>query len=158
MKKTEELTNRVASTTLVYFVALVVAVLFSFIFPELRFVHPENVTYVTILQVFGLGLLAWGTILVSFSQKYRKHLYLPGTDTVCFDFYVGPYKYFRHATYMGLLILFFGLAALINSIPIAIVAIITAIVVHFTLVKKEDQLLLGECGDVYREYKKKVRI
>lgn len=157
MTRIDELTNRVASTTLVFFLALVVGVVLALVFPTLRFVDWNNTFFLNILQGLGLALLVWGTFLVFFSQKYRKRLYLPGTDKVCFDFYVGPYKYFRHTTYMGLLILFFGLAALTNAIAIAIVTIITAIIVHFTLIKKEEALLRGECGEAYQDYATKVR-
>lgn len=156
MTRAEELTNRVASTTLVFFLALVVGVVLSLVFPHIRFVDWDNTFFVNLLQAVGLGLLIWGTFLVFFSQKYRKQLYLPGTNKVCFDFYVGPYKYFRHTTYMGLLILFFGLAAVTNAVAIAVVTIITAGIVHTTLLKKEEALLQGECGDAYRDYLKKV--
>ncbi len=157
MKRSEDLAERVAGTTLIFFLTLVVGFVLSFIFPHVYFVPASHSVMVLVLRVIGFALLIFGTSLVVFAQYYRKPLYLPNTDRVCFDFFVGPYKYFHHPTYLGLIVVLFGVAAVVNAMPIAIAAGIATILLHYTLIRQEERLLVGECGPAYIDYQQKHR-
>jgi len=158
MAKSKELSHLVAHIAFVFFAGFLLALLGALLAPELKLVPTTSPMAFLLVRIFGFVALVFGTVIVFFSQKYRRHLYKKGTDKLCFDFYVGPYKYMRHPTYLGILILMIGLACILNSLPVIVVAFITLIVTHVTLIKSEDKLLAGECGEAYRAYQSKVRI
>lgn len=157
MGKPKELSHVVAYISVVFFAGFVIAIASAWILPSLKLVPIVTPGLLLALRVFGFGALFFGTLVVFSAQKYRKHLYKKGTDKLCFDFYVGPYKYMRHPTYLGLLLLMIGLACILNSLPVFVVALVTLITAHITLIKDEEKLLSGECGEAYQTYKAKVR-
>lgn len=156
-KRPKELSHVVANIAIVFFAGLVIAIIGAWMLPWLKLVPITSAPFLLVLKIFGFGALFFGTFVVFSAQNYRKHLYKKGTDKLCFDFYVGPYKYMRHPTYLGLLVLMIGLACILNSLPIFIVAIATVAIAHFTLIRDEEKLLTGECGEAYQVYKSKVR-
>lgn len=158
MAEPKELSHIVAHIAFVFFAGFILALAAALLLPWLKLVPVASPALFSILRVFGFGSLFFGTIVVFFAQKYRRPLYKKDTDKVCFDFYVGPYKYMRHPTYLGLLILMIGLACILNSLPVLVVTGITIFFAHFTLVKDEEKLLTGECGEAYQTYKAKVRM
>lgn len=156
-KGPKELSHVVANIAIVFFAGFVIAIIGAWMLPWLKLIPITSPAFLNILRVFGFGALFFGTLVVFSAQKYRKHLYKKGTDKLCFDFYVGPYKYMRHPTYLGLLILMIGLACILNSLPVVVVAVTTVVIAHFTLIRDEEKLLAGECGEAYQTYKSKVR-
>lgn len=151
------LNDRIGGTMLVFFLSLIVGLTLAIVFPQLRFVSLENKALLQLLHFFGALLLVGGTGLAYVAQRLWSPLFRSDTDSSCFDLYVGPYKYFRHPVYLGLIMLFFGLSAIMNALPIAIVTVITAIATHFTLIRREERIMRGECGPAYDDYIEKMR-
>ena len=63
----------------------------------------------------------------------------------------------RNPTYLGLTFLIIGFGLLANSLLIALSAIVSFMLVHFTILRKEERLLEDKYGEHYRAYKEKVR-
>lgn len=106
----------------------------------------------------GAVLLAVGPIILLLSQRKRHTLYVPIEDRTCFNFDVGPYKYSRHPTYLGLFCLLVGFSFLINSLPILLLTAALGPFFTYWIIPKEEKLLENLCQDVYRDYKKRVRM
>ena len=69
----------------------------------------------------------------------------------------GLYKYIRHPQYTGLLLLSFGMMIEWITLPLLILYPIM-IVMYVRLAKKEEQDMLVEFGDEYKEYMKETKM
>ncbi|MBX4216258.1 isoprenylcysteine carboxylmethyltransferase family protein, partial [Candidatus Parcubacteria bacterium] len=63
----------------------------------------------------------------------------------------------RNPTYVGLTLLTFGFALVLNSWPVLVGALLSLYVVGTGIVRKEEALMEKKYGAHYVEYKKKVR-
>jgi protein-S-isoprenylcysteine O-methyltransferase Ste14 len=64
----------------------------------------------------------------------------------------GMYKIIRHPAYLGLFLIFTGLAISLNSIISLLVIIIPVFLVIQYRIYVEEAVLIEEFGDVYRQY------
>ena len=64
----------------------------------------------------------------------------------------GMYKYIRHPSYLGLLLICFGLSIAMNSIISLIVITIPVLFAIIYRIKVEEKILINEFGDVYKDY------
>jgi protein-S-isoprenylcysteine O-methyltransferase Ste14 len=69
----------------------------------------------------------------------------------------GIYRFSRHPMYLSLVILFVGVAFLINSIYLLGITPVLVVILHFGVIIKEEKLLEHYFGDAYLQYKKQVR-
>lgn len=69
----------------------------------------------------------------------------------------GIYKYSRNHIYLAIIILNIGLSLIFNSLWILVDTLIIAILLNHFLIKKEEVFLENEFGDLYLEYKNKVK-
>jgi len=106
----------------------------------------------------GFVMLIVGSLLVYWAQKtsltYKQRVSKDDTGSF-FEF--GPYKYMRNPTHLGLFILTLGFSLMINSLFGVILNIIAYIITRVYFLKKEEELLEDKHGQVYADYKKKVK-
>ena len=134
----------------VFLFAVVLGVIFDMIVPIDIFNTP-------IYQYGGLILIMIGSILVYWAQSSSYHSKVEmKKDKTERNFAKGPYKYSRNPTHIGLTLLTLGLGFVINSLFSVIFIIITSLVTKAIFLKKEEDLLEEEYGQVYTDYKKKV--
>jgi protein-S-isoprenylcysteine O-methyltransferase Ste14 len=69
----------------------------------------------------------------------------------------GLYRIVRHPSYLGLFMIFAGLAISMNSLLSFIVIILPVFLVILYRIHVEESLLCEEFGDEYKEYKKNTR-
>lgn len=119
---------------------------------------PIRFAPVTAGWIIGTILMIIGPLLVLLAQRVRHTLYVPVEDRTCFNFNVGPYRWSRHPTYLGLFIMMFGFAFLIDSLPMLLLTAALAPFFTFIIIPKEEALLTELCEDIYNEYKSKVRM
>jgi protein-S-isoprenylcysteine O-methyltransferase len=122
------------------------------------FRHLAVVTGRGVLVVIGLLLMAGGMAL-------RWHaIRLLGTSFTCTVatrpdqplVQAGPYRWIRHPSYTGGLMTITGvLVALAN--PISLAALILPIAGYAYRIRVEEEALLCELGDAYREYMRRTR-
>lgn len=64
----------------------------------------------------------------------------------------GIFSWSRNPLYLGGMVSFIGLAALLNSLWLLILLVFTTIAVHFVLIAPEERYLENQFGDLYRQY------
>lgn len=69
----------------------------------------------------------------------------------------GMYKRLRHPSYLGLLLICSGLSASMNNLISFLAITIPLILVLFYRIKIEEEILIKEFGDIYRDYMKETR-
>jgi protein-S-isoprenylcysteine O-methyltransferase Ste14 len=105
----------------------------------------------------ALGLLGMA-ISISGVLQFRRsgteyHPNRPATALVM----DGPYRLTRNPMYMGLTLLYGGIALGANSAWILGLLVPLLIVLHYGVIFREEAYLERKFGDAYREYKAKVR-
>lgn len=111
-----------------------------------------------IYSQIGIIAIMIGTAFIYFAQTASNNagkIKIENATTQGFEY--GPYKYFRHPTYLGLFIMTLGLGLILNSLFSVIFVIIAHIFIKLIFIKKEEKLLEVKYGQVYRDYKKKVK-
>ena len=66
----------------------------------------------------------------------------------------GLYKYIRHPSYLGLLLICFGLSVAMNTVISVVVITIPVLLVILYRIKIEEKILVSEFGDSYKDYMK----
>jgi protein-S-isoprenylcysteine O-methyltransferase Ste14 len=69
----------------------------------------------------------------------------------------GPYRKTRNPMYLGMTLLYFGLAVLLHSIVALLLLVAVLVVMQTQVIAREESYLEARFGDDYREYKKRVR-
>jgi protein-S-isoprenylcysteine O-methyltransferase Ste14 len=111
-----------------------------------------------IYQTIGLLMLIISSIIIywaqSTSSNYMKNINKSDTRS---HFEYGPYRYLRSPTHFGLFIMTLGFALIINSLFSVVFTIVAYAITKFFFLKKEEDLLEKKYGQVYSDYKKKVK-
>ena len=69
----------------------------------------------------------------------------------------GPYRFSRNPIYVGLTLVYLGLASAFNTWWAAIVLVPILTVMHLGVVRREERYLMQKFGEPYREYCSRVR-
>ncbi|MGB6968314.1 MAG: isoprenylcysteine carboxylmethyltransferase family protein, partial [Methyloceanibacter sp.] len=64
----------------------------------------------------------------------------------------GPYRFTRNPIYIGLVILYFGLAIVLTSAWMLVLLLPVLIVLQRGVVEREEAYLKTKFGDAYRQY------
>ncbi|RLF22592.1 MAG: hypothetical protein DRN15_03825 [Thermoprotei archaeon] len=107
-----------------------------------------------ILCALGWALFALGSFVHYLSHKAHPKAH---EDTKAIDYIAtqGVYSWVRHPGYLGLMLMFFGVAIAFGSIPALIIALLLTIH-HYLLAVKEERSMLEKFGDSYAKYMEKV--
>ena len=104
------------------------------------------------LVVFGLAFGLWG-----FREMRRAGTnvdpYHPTTAIV----EAGPYRYTRNPLYVGMALIYSGVAARANALPAALLLPAVLHLVDRGVVRREERYLEGKFGGEYLRYKGRVR-
>ena len=137
----------------VFGLGLFVGIMLDIFFPIRFLPEPLNQTLGVIIVVLATLLIYWaekhGT---SYSQKRKAG----SVDNVS-HMTQGPYKYTRNPKYLGLGFLLIGLGFILNDPFFIATSVVSALVVNSYFVKKEEAILEERHGEIYKEYKNKVR-
>ncbi|MFA6355051.1 MAG: methyltransferase [Candidatus Paceibacterota bacterium] len=135
----------------IFFLAVVFGVIFDIIFP-IRILNG------IIYEYIGIGFIIIGSILIYWAQATSRATSktIPTERDINF-FLQGPYKYTRNPTNLGLTLTVFGLGLLINSFFTVVFMLITYIISKVIFIKKQDTILGERYGNVFQDYRKKVR-
>jgi protein-S-isoprenylcysteine O-methyltransferase Ste14 len=114
-------------------------------------------TFIGNLQYVGLGLLAVGIVLREWAVSVLgKHF------TVRVQVHEkarlvtqGPYKYIRHPSYTGSLLILAGLSLAVGTWLGAIFALVVSWIAHVYRIRVEEEALQEAFGSDYGEYKKR---
>ncbi len=137
----------------VFALGLFAGVLLDIFFPMKFISEPIN-------QFIGLALVVVATMVIYSAEKQGdKYSHSRKNSNVCSidDFTNGPYKYTRNPKYLGLSFLLIGLGLILNTPFIIGTSILSGIIVNIYFLRKEEALLEERHGELYKEYKSKVR-
>jgi protein-S-isoprenylcysteine O-methyltransferase Ste14 len=111
-----------------------------------------------IYQYIGFLMIIIGSIIIYWAQSssanYKNKVHKKEGRS---HFEFGPYRYMRSPTHFGLFIMTIGFALIINSLFSFIFTVVAYLITKLFFLKKEEQMLEEKYGQVYRDYKKKVR-
>lgn len=115
-------------------------------------------------QALQANLIGWALIALSFLFNFSalrkflitKNSLIPHKPARSLET-GGIYSYSRNPMYFGLLLLYSGLAALLGNWWTFILIPLLIIIVQLSVIKKEESYLASAFGEVYDDYKKRVR-
>lgn len=137
-----------------YLIFLFAVILGAFLDPLIK----KKIFSNNIYQTIGFLMLIVGSIVIYWAQKtssnYKQRV---NKDDSISYFEFGPYKYLRSPTHFGLFIMTLGFSLIINSLFGVVLTLVAYIITKLFFLKKEERLLEIKYGQVYRDYKTKVR-
>lgn len=112
---------------------------------------PFSCYFITLgIVVFILGLIIHGLSHKEHRQAHFK------TEKIEKLVTTGIYSKIRHPGYLGVILMYFGVAFLLQSLLPLVIAIILS-VLHILTALKEEEYLLRKFGKEYEAYMRKVR-
>ena len=136
----------------IFFLSVILGVLFDLVF-KVDLLDNFHHSYIGIMLIFLGSLLVY--LAQSASSRASK---IKFEERSVAGFAFGPYKYFRHPTYLGVFIMVLGFGITIKSTFSVLFILITYLFVKLFFVKKEEKILEQKYGQIYLYYKKKVKI
>jgi len=126
----------------------------------LHFFYPIQILNNTAIPIFGFILLILGTYLIywaqSTSRRTKKEREVPEKISHAV-FKQGPYTFSSSPTHLGLTLLSFGFALVVNSFMLVATTLAAYIITKLVFVKKEEEMLAEKYGEHYKTYKKSLR-
>ncbi len=106
----------------------------------------------------GLAFVAAGLAVVTLARRQFRDAAQPTdpghpTTRLMTD---GIFKWTRNPLYLGGVLTFVGLGALLDSLWILILVVPTIVAVHFVLIAPEERYLAAKFGQAYRDYDRSV--
>lgn len=123
----------------------------------------DTITNTNLLENFkysnlGIAFVFLGTGLVYWAQiSSSKAIKIKPEENSVEGFTIGPYKYFRHPTYLGLFVMTLGLGILIKSLFSVLFVLVAYLVIKFVFIKKERKILVQKYPEIYARYEEKVK-
>ena len=107
----------------------------------------------------GLIIILISFILVYFSVKSFSDYKEDPNPTTQSDVLItsGIFKYIRNPMYLALTLFQFGLGASLSFIHISLMSFVTIILLHYLIVKREEEYLKAKFGILYTEYFNRTR-
>lgn len=137
---------------IVFLTAIVLGFIFHIILKYSIFSNPIYQYIGSVMIIAGSFLIYWAQSTSSCTSKELKQ----GIKTER-DFERGPYKYSRSPTHNGITLMTLGLSLVLNSLFTFLFLVIASFITRMTFLKKEEAFLEKKYGQIYCEYKKKVR-
>jgi protein-S-isoprenylcysteine O-methyltransferase Ste14 len=120
--------------------------------------YPESVTWdlwaivILIVMLSGLILRTWA--ILTLGSYFTMHLSIQRNHKVIRN---GPYKYFRHPSYVGAFLTYMGTSIFLHAWFSVIVAGIVLPLAWFRRIQYEEKMLIEEFGEEYQSYCKSVK-
>ncbi len=133
---------------MMFFFAVIFGILFEK-FTQLPPIAEEFGSTGFLFMVLGSVIIYWAQ-----STSGKKTQQMPNFGIR--DFALGPYKYSRNPTHIGLALLTFGFAIIMQSFLMIALLVIAYTVTKLIYIPKEEKLLEAKYGEQYLDYKKKV--
>jgi protein-S-isoprenylcysteine O-methyltransferase Ste14 len=136
----------------IFFASIVLGISFDLIF-KLDLLANFKHSY------FGLIIIVFGTMLIYLAQEASCRAgKIKQEESSVEGFAFGPYKHFRHPTYLGIFLMVLGFGIIIKSVFSILFILITYLIVKLVFVRKEEKILEKKYGQIYLDYKKKVKM
>ena len=141
----------ISDSYITFLIAIILGVIFDSLIPFKIF---NNYLF----EYLGLIMIILGSMLTYWAQRSssiaKKNVLEKGLP-ISFEY--GPYRYTRNPSYLGVFIMIMGLGIIFNSIFSIIFGLVSYFIIRFIFLKKEEGLLGNKYGQVYFDYKNKVK-
>lgn len=144
--------NVIAPPPLIYLSALVIGALIHFSFP-IRFLPRTAALCLGVLLIVVSIPIAVSGFRALARAKTAVDPRKPSTAIVNF----GAFRHTRNPLYVSLMLLYLGIASLINSIWILILVFPLLAVIQKGVIEREERYLEKKFGEEYLRYKRQVR-
>lgn len=136
---------------MMYLLPVIFGLILDYIFPGYSFTNET-------LQVVGFWFIIISSLLIYWAQSAtrnsKKNII---TDNEHREFARGPYKYNRNPTYVGLVVMTLGLGLVMGSVFVSGLVIVSAMFSKLVFLPREEKILELKYGQIYRDYKSKVK-
>lgn len=110
-------------------------------------------------QMLGFISLVLATMLFFWVHKARKAFFTQMRDeNICIEIRRGPYKIGRHPGALSLVLLMLGISLVANALALFVFTFILVAIFTWIIHPFQEMLFIDKCGDMYRDYKKQVRM
>lgn len=119
---------------------------------------PESVkwdiftTVSLVIMILGFALRTWA--IYTLGNYFTMHLAIQKEHKIIRS---GPYRYFRHPSYVGAFLIYLGTPVFLHAWFALIVAAIILPIAWLRRIHYEEKLLIEEFGEGYRNYCKSVK-
>lgn len=151
--KENTISNLSSYSTIVFGLALFVAIILDIVHPLKFLAEPLNRYLGISLIILATVIIYWAERLGKIFSERRKNGEIKEAEQLA----MGPYFWTRNPKYLALAILIIGLGVVINSLFVTLSSVAALIVINYFLLSKEEELMETRHGEIYHEYKKKVR-
>lgn len=120
-------------------------------------IHPVRMRG-TFLPYLGFAFLTLGTVLVFWAQySSNKHRNPRSEETRTYHFHDGPYVYMKSPTHVGIGLLLVGFGFFVSSVSVVVSVIFASLLLRVSFLRKHELLLSKQFGEVYDEYRKRIK-
>lgn len=133
-------------------IILAIQIAANFIVP-IRELISSPINYIGIVFiVFGAIINLWADKIF---KKYNTTVKPDEKPAKLID--CGPFRISRHPMYLGMTSILLGTAVLLGSLIAFIFPVIFFFIIHYQYISKEEKMMEDEFGQLYIDYKNKVR-
>ncbi|MHB8384265.1 MAG: methyltransferase family protein [Candidatus Binataceae bacterium] len=132
-------------------ILLVVGLILHFILPEARDTGWHQVLGL-VLVAGGIGLSSYAAAIFAARGTTRNPYGAPSAFVA-----VSPYTFTRNPMYLGLAVALLGFAVFFDSIVMLLGPAVFYAAIDTIVIPREEETLLAQFGDQYREYQARVR-
>lgn len=113
----------------------------------------------TLTRGIGVVMFLLGVTIVRWSFATMKHRGTSGNPRTTPTALItgGPFRFSRNPIYVAMTLMALGIGFFIASVWMLLCLIPLLIVMHWGVILREEQLLIGIFGDTYRQYCQQVR-
>jgi protein-S-isoprenylcysteine O-methyltransferase Ste14 len=152
MDKKHRTLHRLSYAPIVFLAAFSV----SLILQELL---PYSIGLSDSMSKLGFILLIIGTVLVLAADRHRRpFIREAGADPEVSTLESGPYKFTRHPVYLGSLLMYAGIACVMNALIILVSAGLIFFALTFIIIPREERLMQKTFPEAYATYRSRVRM
>jgi len=151
-KKIERKRQNDKGSLVLLWVVITLCFTFGFTFANYKTWTLPNYIISTIgVNIILLGALIRWISIIQLKSVFTVDIAIANNHKLKTD---GVYKYVRHPSYSGLLLIMFGFSVSMNSYISILIITIPMLLVILYRIKVEEEILLAEFGDEYSNYKK----
>ncbi|MEV5574904.1 isoprenylcysteine carboxylmethyltransferase family protein [Spirillospora sp. NPDC052269] len=111
--------------------------------------HVGTAVYLAAAAIMLVGLAVRFWAIVTLGKFFRSSVHVQEGHQVVSS---GPYRFVRHPSYTGLMLLFIGVALTFGNLISLVVFLVCVSIATLVRIRVEERVLSAELGDAYREF------